>query len=155
MTARRERPVTGRTVLAACLGAFAVVIAANGALLAAALGSFPGLVVRNSYVASQEFDDRRARAEARGWTLSPGWTEGTLALDIRAADGSPVRGATVIAVIGRPARAATDRTVTLARARTGYAVPIDLAPGRWQAAFTILPAEGPPIEFRSTFTVGG
>ena len=38
------------------LAAFAVVIAANAALVIAATGSFPGLVVASSYVASQDFE---------------------------------------------------------------------------------------------------
>ena len=52
------RPLTGRKVLLIAVAAFAVILAANLAMLLAATGTFPGLVVKNSYVASQDWTAR-------------------------------------------------------------------------------------------------
>ncbi|HEU0223277.1 MAG TPA: FixH family protein, partial [Paracoccaceae bacterium] len=55
--------MTGRLVLAVALGAFGIVIAVNLVLVFAATRTFPGLVVPNSYVASQDFDRSRVAQE--------------------------------------------------------------------------------------------
>ncbi len=59
-----EREFTGRHAAAVFVGAFAVIIAVNVALAVSAVRTFPGLEVANSYVASQEFNARRAAQEA-------------------------------------------------------------------------------------------
>ncbi|MEM6487887.1 MAG: FixH family protein [Pseudomonadota bacterium] len=148
-----ERPLRGRTVLIITLTAFAVIVTANMALVVAATGSFPGTVVKNSYIASQYFDDRHADLAAHGWTLEAGYADGYLSLSVSDADGDPVDGLAVAATLGRPALAATDRTVAMLPDRYGYAARTDLAPGRWQAVIEIVPEEGAPVTLRQAFTV--
>ena len=50
------RPLTGKHVLAITLVAFGVIIGVNVLMAVKAVGTFPGLEVANSYVASQDFD---------------------------------------------------------------------------------------------------
>ena len=52
------------------VAAFGVIIGVNLVLALSAVRTFPGLEVKNSYVASQTFDERRAAQEALGWTVS-------------------------------------------------------------------------------------
>ena len=67
------KPLTGRKVLLIAVAAFGVVIAANLAMLLAATGTFPGLVVKNSYVASQGFDAKTAAQRAEASQTSGDW----------------------------------------------------------------------------------
>ena len=57
---RMARELTGRHVLAITLAAFGVVIGVNLLLAVKAVGTFPGVEVSNSYVASQVFDRERS-----------------------------------------------------------------------------------------------
>jgi len=70
-----ERQLTGRHVLMIFVGAFTVIIGVNIALAYNAVRTFPGLEVKNSYVASQEFNTRRAAQVALGWTVDLRHTE--------------------------------------------------------------------------------
>ena len=60
-----EKQLTGRKVLLIMCSAFAVIIGVNLTLAFQAVATFPGLEVKNSYVASQSFDDDRAAC--RSW----------------------------------------------------------------------------------------
>lgn len=71
--AGRPRELTGRHVLIIALAAFGVILAANLTMLFAATGTFPGLVVKNSYVASQQFNgwlEEAREAEALGYAAT-------------------------------------------------------------------------------------
>ena len=63
-----DKVVTGRKVFFIFAAAFAVVIGANVMLAVQAISTFPGLVTKNSYVASQSFDRDRAAQIALAWT---------------------------------------------------------------------------------------
>jgi nitrogen fixation protein FixH len=132
--------LTGRKVLAIVLGGFGVVIAANLALVIAATGSFPGLVVKNSYVASQSYDADRAAQQALGWRAGAAFQGDALAIFIDDAAGDPVRGLTARARVGRPADARGDRTLALTATEDGYAAPHGLPPGLWRVEIF---ADGP------------
>ncbi|WP_370272721.1 FixH family protein, partial [Pseudooceanicola nitratireducens] len=63
----------GWHVLAGFTAAFGIIITVNLVMATQAIRTFPGLEVKNSYVASQEFDDRRAEQQALGWTIFADW----------------------------------------------------------------------------------
>lgn len=65
--AKPVKPLTGRKVLMILLAAFGTILAVNMTLLYNAVKTFPGLEVKNSYVASQTFDDRDIAQRALGW----------------------------------------------------------------------------------------
>lgn len=133
-SAARPRELTGRHVLWIALGAFAVIVTANMAMVIAATGSFPGLVAKNSYVASQDFDVRAERQRALGWTAAVDLDDETLTVRVVGPDGWMVRGLDVEAVVGRPAGAATDRHLTLREGSDGYVAETPLSPGWWRVA---------------------
>ena len=140
------RPLTGRKVLLIAVAAFGVIIAANLALLIAATGTFPGLVVTNSYVASQGWERKIAAQRALGWTAVAEYGHGTLRVTMTGRDGAPVAGLNVVAVVGRPASDTTDVRLELAEGAQGYAAPLVLAPGRWQVMITGANAAGDRFE---------
>ena len=59
------RQFTGKHMLAIMLGFFAVVLAANMTMVYFARHSWTGLVVENSYVASQQFNAKMAETRAQ------------------------------------------------------------------------------------------
>ena len=145
--------LTGRKVLLIAVAAFAVILAANLAMLLAATGTFPGLVVKNSYVASQGWDRKTAAQRALGWQAAADYGDGTLRVAMTGRDGAPVRGLSVVAVVGRPASADDDVRLDLAEGAAGYAAPLVLAPGMWRVAITGTDAEGGSFEAEAQFYI--
>lgn len=67
-----NKPFTGRHMAVVMLGGFGIVIAVNLFMVTMAVGGFSGVVVKNSYVASQNFNGWLDRAEAQdalGWVV--------------------------------------------------------------------------------------
>ncbi|MFK7942614.1 MAG: FixH family protein, partial [Paracoccaceae bacterium] len=123
--------LTGRHVLAIACAAFAIIIAANMTMLFAATGTFPGLVVKNAYVASQGWNARTSAQQALGWKADIAYVDGAVRLSLTDRAGAPVE--TNLAVtIGRPTTDSDDKRRTV-RVQGGVViVPIQLAPGTWR-----------------------
>jgi nitrogen fixation protein FixH len=129
-----DHPFTGRHMLAVVLLFFGTIIAVNVVLAVAATGTFPGLVVENSYVASQKFNERLAndRAEkAAGRRLELGAPGGILDLRLASRDGSAERHLTVTALAGRPSSTREDRLIDLVETPDGYRAAEALPAGQW------------------------
>lgn len=130
MTENAGKPLTGRKVLAFTCGAFAVIIAVNLTLAYQAVATFPGLEVKNSYVASQKFDADRAAQLALDWDVKAELSEGTLRLSFDRA-GAPVRPKIVSAVLGRATHVASDQTPLFEWDGRAFVAHPDLGPGNW------------------------
>lgn len=126
------RELTGRKVLIIAVSAFAVVLAANLAMLFAATGTFPGLVVENSYRAGVGWNDRAAEQAAHGWTVAVAVDGAELRVKVTDAGGAPVRGLAIAATVGRPATDREDRRLLLAPAGGIYRAPVTLSRGLWR-----------------------
>ena len=140
------KPLTGRKVLLIAVVAFGVVIAANLAMLFAATGTFPGLVVANSYVASQDWDRKADAQRALGWKAVAEYGDGMLRVRMTGRAEAPVGGLSVVAVVGRPASDTADVRLELVEGAEGYTSPLDLAPGRWRVMITGADAKGANFE---------
>ncbi|MEM8790691.1 MAG: FixH family protein [Pseudomonadota bacterium] len=138
------KELKGYHVLGIALTAFAVIIAANMTMLFAATGSFPGLVVKNSYVASQGWNTRTQAQQALGWVSDIRYGEGYLSVTISGPDGAQINGLDLRATVGRPTTDDHDRSVQLVRDAGSYKALITLEPGAWRVHFTN--AEGPAFE---------
>jgi nitrogen fixation protein FixH len=136
------RPLTGWSVLAITLLAFGTVIGVNVTMAVFAVGTFPGLEVKNSYVASQVFDAEAKAQAALGWTSAATWADGRLAVDLRDRDGVPVQPADLAVLVTRPTEAREDRVVAMAFDGQGWAGRADLAPGRWRVRIAAVAADG-------------
>lgn len=76
MSNTASRRFTGRHMTLILVAFFGVVIAVNLVMARFATGTFGGVVVENSYVASQEFNTWLAEArdeKALGWTVVTAW----------------------------------------------------------------------------------
>lgn len=147
------RPLTGRKVLLIAVAAFGVILAANLAMLFAATSTFPGLVVKNSYVASQNWDRKTEAQRALGWKAAASYGDGALRVAMTGRDGAPVTGLNVVAVVGRPASTREDVRLELAEGAEGYAAPLVLAPGMWRVMITGADAGGGSFEAVAEFYV--
>lgn len=129
------RQITGRHVLVYMVLFFGVIIAANLTMAYFATGSWTGLVVENSYVASQQYNAVLADAErqkALGWKHEFSIEGGKISFTLKDAEGHlvPLDGVTIHA--GHPATEIHDRTMELTKALGGtYEIPNDLPAGAW------------------------
>lgn len=132
---------------------FGVVLAANLAMLFAATGTFPGLVVKNSYVASQGWNAKTNAQRALGWRAEAAYAKGKLTVLMSGPDGARVTGLDVVAVVGRPASARDDMRLNLAEGPAGYAAPLVLAPGLWHISIEGRDSQGSVFEAEAEFQV--
>ncbi len=135
--ASAQRQFTGRHMLFLMLAFFGVIIAVNLLMAIVATGSWTGLVVPNSYVASQQYNAKLQAAReqaALGWTSRLQHSQGKLAIVIADAAGAPLTHLTVVADISVPAHEHSNQQITLRpTVADGYVSTVDLVPGQWQA----------------------
>lgn len=121
---QKPREFTGWHMLIVIVSFFAVVIGVNVTMATLARKSWTGLVVENTYVASQQFNEeaRKGRAQAAlGWTGKLAIASGEVRYSLVDAHGKalPLRGVRI--VFRHPAYEAEDETLTLAPAAAGTA----------------------------------
>lgn len=114
---RKPREFTGRHMLVSIVAFFAVVIGVNVTMATLAEKSWTGLVVENTYVASQQFNEeaRKGRAQAAlGWTGKLTIAAGEVRYSLADKQGKavPLRGVRML--FRHPAYEAADETLTLA-----------------------------------------
>ncbi|WP_172300371.1 FixH family protein [Pseudoruegeria sp. HB172150] len=136
------KPLTGRKVFLIFASAFGVIIAVNVLLAVKAVGTFPGLEVKNSYVASQTFDAERAAQQALGWDVTAEVVDGSLVLIILGQDGVSVQPAVLEATLGRATVRDQDFAPDFAYDGRAYVAPVDLEPGKWDLRMTATAEDG-------------
>lgn len=122
--------LTGKHVLAITVGAFSVIIGVNIVMAVKAISTFPGLEVDNGYIASQTFDAEKKAQLALGWTLTHGYADGQLSIDLRKGAGvAPVTALEVL--LGRTTEAAEDTRPVFALRNGIWVADVALNPGKW------------------------
>lgn len=126
------KPLTGRTVLVAIVGFFAVVFAVNGVFLSLALSTNTGIVAVEPYRKGLKYNERIAADErqlALGWKsdISIDARDGTLVAILSDRDGNALIGLSATVIIGR---AASDRDDV-------FASLTETAPGRYEAKVSL------------------
>ena len=125
---------TGRHMLAIMLAFFGVIIGVNVLMAVVAGSSWTGFVVKNSYVASQEFNEKVAAARAQaalGWTSELAIKDGRMRFALFDSARKPVRITGGSAAFRRPAYEAEDVTVVLAGTAEGASGEAALHDGDW------------------------
>lgn len=147
-----DHPFTGWHMLAVVFLFFGTIIAVNVVMAFAATGTFPGLVVGNSYVASQHYDDLLEKAreqDAAGWRHELSVEGGILRFRLATAAGTPASGLAVGAHAGRPSTTREDRDVAFIHEGEGsYAAGEPLPPGLWEVDLEA--TRGGDVVFRRT-----
>ncbi len=147
--------LTGKHVLAITVGAFSVVIAVNFLLAYKAVSTFPGLEVKNSYIASQVFDADRKAQLALGWVLSPSYDNGQVRLTFMDARGHPVTLGGLAVLIGRPTEKRDDIRPEFARVGGAYVGDAALNPGKWMMQVDARALDGTAFRQRIDLFVKG
>ena len=141
-TQASSKPFTGRKMAAILIVGFGIVVAVNFTMASLATSGFHGMVVENSYVASQNFNDWLEEAEASralGWEATAERGEDGF-VTIRTSDAP--QGAVVSAELRRPI--GVDDRLELAFQSTGpdtyrSTAPVDT--GRWTVRLRIASGE--------------
>lgn len=140
-----QKEITGRHVFIGFVAAFSLIIGVNLVLAYSAIKTFPGLEVKNSYVASQKFDERKMAQVALGWTVKAELQGQKLVLSITDANG-PVEVKELNAVLGRPTQVKDDREPDFVFDGTAYVAPMELDDGNWNIRMMAIAKDG--TEFR-------
>jgi nitrogen fixation protein FixH len=125
--------LTGRKVAAIFVAFFGVVMAVNFTMARFASSTFGGVVVENSYVASQNFNtwlEAARQQDALGWTARLArLPDDRIALRL---DGTQSKELAVSAVARHPLGRAPDQALQLVRASDGtFVSSAPLVQGRW------------------------
>jgi nitrogen fixation protein FixH len=140
-SARAPGEITGRHVLFAMLAFLGIVIAANVVFIVQATRTFPGEIVKKSYVQGLQYNatlEERRRQEALGWEAQADFVTSaqTSQLEIRLRDrsGAAVESATLQGVLRRPLERARDIPLAFRHVGGGvYLAPVGgLAEGQWE-----------------------
>ncbi|MDO8882094.1 MAG: FixH family protein [Pseudotabrizicola sp.] len=148
---------TGRKMAITMVSFFGVIIAVNFLMAYKAVSTFPGLEVKNSYVASQQFDTIRAAQKDLGWTMTPDYdnAEGRLYLAFTDANGQPAMLTDLSVLVGRSTIARDDQTPEFVNAAGLWTAPINLEPGKWLLRVDARAADGTLFSQRVGITVKG
>ncbi|WP_084861743.1 FixH family protein [Salibaculum halophilum] len=143
--------ITGRKVFFFFAGAFAVIISVNLLLAFSAVRTFPGLEVKNSYVASQNWDAERAAQLALDWTVDAVVRDEVLTLSITDAEGVPVEVQSLSGVFGRATSVRDDQTPDFEFNGEAYVAPVETADGNWNLRLDAVAPDG--TDFRQRIVV--
>lgn len=136
-----QRELTGWHVFGGFVAAFGVIIAVNLTLAFQAVRTFPGLEVKNSYVASQSFDADRDAQEALGWVVSADVDHDLLRLVILQ-DGTGIAPQVEEATFGRATSVVADQTPDFTFDGNALVAPVNAGPGNWNLRVKLRAANG-------------
>ena len=132
-----RKPFTGRHMAAVMVGGFGLVVGVNLFMAWQASSTFGGVVVENSYVASQNFNrwlDQAAQARALGWEAKASrLPDGRIRLTTANLPAGAIATATARHPVGRE----PDARLTFAPDGTGFTSREVLGDGRWILRLTI------------------
>jgi nitrogen fixation protein FixH len=155
--ATEGKEFTGRHMWFLVAGFFGVIVAVNVGMAVVSSTSWTGLVVQNSYVASQEFEEKRIAHEAQqaaGWDARFTYEPGRAELIIIDGAGRPVELGTVTLKVNRPVGGHDDQAVTLEPLGDGrYAAALDLGAGVWDALVQAVETAEGPFELHKRLSV--
>lgn len=126
---------------------FATIIAVNMTLALNAVRSFPGLEVRNSYIASQAFEAERTAQEALNWDVTATLDGARLVLQFEQ-DGHLLRPEIVSAVFGRATSVAADQRPEFRFEHGVFSAQVDAVPGNWNLRLVALAEDGTRFQQR-------
>ena len=143
----------GRHVALMFVTGFSIIIAVNLTLAFSAVRTFPGLEVKNSYVASQAFDADRAAQLALGWDIDFRADGERAVLSIADAHGA-VAPEITRATLGRATHVGEDQELTFRFDGAGHVAEITpLAPGNWNLRLVAVAPDGTEFKQRIVLRV--
>ena len=151
----RPLRLNGYHVAAMFIAFFGVIIVVNFTMAWFASSSWTGLVVKNSYVASQHYNEKIDAArnqKAMGWRTNFGYSENLLSVSIRDKDNQPIYFDKLSVIIGTPVSENKDKSLILDQKNSGvYQASIKLTEGMW--AYELVGKGKIPYHFEGRFVV--
>lgn len=147
---------TGRHMLIIMLAFFGVIIGVNVLMATLAVKSWTGLVVKNSYVASQEFNEKLAASRAQtdlNWRVNLHYQGGVLSFTLTDTENQPVNVQTVDVALTRPIGISEDRTLSLLRQGDGFSLEEAIPAGVWNVIINADILDYPDFEHRARLIV--
>lgn len=138
--------LTGPKVLAIAVSAFGVVIGVNVLLAVKAVKTFPGIEVRNSYEASQTFDQDKAAQLALHWTVKARYADGRLEIEMTGPGGLPADVAEIDALVGWATSTKDDMYPELTRDGAVFHADVQIPDGNFNIRLKAVASDG--TEFR-------
>ena len=124
------RTISGWHVLGFFGLGFGIIISVNLTLAVIAARTFPGLEVKNSYVASQSFDRDRVAQERLGWDVSAHLDGNRLFLRFDTAQG-PTAPVIETAVFGRATSVMADQSPEFTFDGAAFVATVEAGAGNW------------------------
>ncbi len=158
---RTTRQFTGKHMALIMFGFFGVVIIVNMVLAIFANQSWTGLIVKNSYVASQNFNQKLKEAnsqKALGWASHLVYEKGQLVFTISDRKNRPISGLKVEAYLRRPTHENEDQVLRLKEKMPGrFEQDARLSDGVWNAEILAQSSTGKQYRqiFRMMIKKGG
>lgn len=144
----KDREFTGFHMAGILSLFFGVIIAVNLTMAWFANSTWSGLVVKNSYVASQEFNSKVEQVKAQdalGWKGRLTSEDGTIRWSLVDASSVPVKAQAVTISLRRPVTDSADATVTLEPVGNGaWQAKHLMADGIWIAVVDVQPVDESP-----------
>ena len=137
---------------------FGTIITVNMILAFNAGSTWTGLVVKNTYVASQIFNEETEKLEqqrAMGWTSDLKYQDAQLRLQLTDSKGALITGANVSAKIGNPVHETNDHMVSFTQIGEFYVVENNLENGLWQIDLQVQTQDGLTWNKAVRLVVGG
>lgn len=134
-SADQGRVFTGWHMLGIMIAFFGVIITVNIIMATSAITSWSGLVVKNSYVASQEFNEKSIIGKAHAalnWQPHLSYQDGIVRYKLTDANGNPVKAVGATAVFRRPVNEKEDQTLNMLPANDNFlSAEASLKDGNW------------------------
>ena len=111
--------------------------------------------MKNSYVASQEFDVRRNAQMALGWSVYASASDDQVKLEITDVDGNPVEVAKLTATLGRATHVQDDQNPDFQFNGKAYVAPAQLGAGNWNIRMVARAKNGTEFSQRVILHVRG
>ena len=128
---------TGRHMALIMVAFFGVVISVNGYMAWVAVDSWTGLMARNGYVASQDFNADlavRRKQDSLGFQSILRYRDKAVTFTFQDRSGQPLEGYEITLKVGRPTNEREDRQFLMTESEPGtYRQKLNLAPGQWNA----------------------
>ena len=156
MAETKQREFTGKHMILVVVLFFGTIITVNLIMAYFATSSWTGLVVKNSYVASQHYNEKleaqRAQA-ALGWTPLLSYEGKKLVFDLKDAAGVPVVAGFAEAELRRPSYEREDQVITLLPQEGAFVANHDFAKGAWDVFISLTSENGTPFIYRERIVV--
>jgi nitrogen fixation protein FixH len=132
---KKPKEFTGRHMLIIIISFFGVIFSVNFFMAMSAKKAWTGLVVKNTYVASQEYNTKLANANAqhaKGWTSDIKYDAGILTFSLLDGANKPLKADLVTTLVSRPVGTKDDQKLTLTLQENGsYIANTQIPTGTW------------------------